>query len=457
MNSHDELKKEVCQKHEMNPKEEPKITNEAIHIDDLEDKVMEEKISRKIIFSKAKSTERCSHQFTEKGKGKQKAYSHDKKISEDSLSKKLGEKKDPVAFTDTDSSDLIFDAARTQSSTSQDNGGNKFTFSVFSVNTQVVTSTSIAVALLYLVRLCHWTVFVCCVAIPGLLYALLAERTKATQVAGKTLLVTGGSSGLGLEIAKEAAKRGAAKVILMSRTRKKLEAAAKLCETTAVVAGNKPFEAMIVPCDLSSLDAVREAVKLLPPVDILVNNAGAGAWKHIEDTSPEEAVKMMACPYQSMFAMTSLLVPTMIARAKDCHVLNVTSAASMLGLRGAVAYGSARWAVRGFSRMLKQDLKEYGIGVTLLNPAEITGTSYFTANGGHDRIPALFQMVDKIGLNYSAAQVASAALDGVEKGWSNIDTPGHVMIPTKMLIDTVPCFVEFLCTLGSAGLRTKDV
>ena len=82
--------------------------------------------------------------------------------------------------------------------------------------------------------------------------------------------------------------------------------------------------------------------------------------------------------YQAAFTMTSLLVPTMVARATDCHVVNVTSAASEVGFRGAVGYATARWAVRGFSRMLAQDLKQLGIGVTHLNAAEISGTSYFS-------------------------------------------------------------------------------
>jgi len=327
------------------------------------------------------------------------------------------------------------------------------------VNAQVVISASITVGLLYLVRGCDWTVFVCCVAVPGLLYGLLAEQTKATKLAGKTILVTGSSSGLGLAMAQDAAKRGASKVVLMSRTASKLQEAAKLVEAVATA---KDFEAVVAPCDVTSADAVREVMKTLPPIDILVNNAGAGAWRHIEDTSPEEAMAMMACPYNAAFSMTSLLVPTMIPRAKDCHILNVTSAASMLGFRGAVGYASARWAVRGFSRLLLQDLKELGIGVTHLNAAEITGTDYFkdapgkAGGSSKAKIPVLFQLVDKLGLNYSTSQVASAALNGVEAGWATVHVPGHVMIPTIMLNDLVPCFLEFLCSLGSAGIRKNN-
>ena len=101
------------------------------------------------------------------------------------------------------------------------------------VNTQVAISAATAVGLIYSMRTCEWMTFVALVIVPGVLYALLAEQTKATKLRGKTVLVTGSSSGLGLALAREAAKRGAAKVVLASRTKAALEAAARLCEGDA--------------------------------------------------------------------------------------------------------------------------------------------------------------------------------------------------------------------------------
>ena len=166
------------------------------------------------------------------------------------------------------------------------------------VNTQVAISAATAVGLIYSMRTCEWMTFVALVIVPGVLYALLAEQTKATKLRGKTVLVTGSSSGLGLALAREAAKRGAAKVVLASRTKAALEAAAKLCAGDAT---HGSFEAVVAPCDVTKPDDVRALIKKLPPVDVLVNNAGAGAWKHVEETTPEEAYGMMACPYQAAF------------------------------------------------------------------------------------------------------------------------------------------------------------
>jgi hypothetical protein len=109
---------------------------------------------------------------------------------------------------------------------------------------------------------------------------------------------------------------------------------------------------------------------------------------------------------------------------------------------------------------IARQVVELGVGVTLLNAAEITGTEYFSdapgkaGSGSHAKIPALFQLVDSIGLNCTTTQVASAGLDAVERGWSTVYAPGFLLVPTKVLGDIFPCFVEALCALGSAGLRS---
>ena len=325
-------------------------------------------------------------------------------------------------------------------------------------NTQLIFSAGVTVGVLKVIRDCSPTAFALGVCAPALAYALLGERTKATRLRGKVVLVTGASSGLGLALAIEAARRGATRVVLMSRTRATLEKAA---EAVRAAASDANFAADVVPCDVSDPAAVRAALPALRDVDVLVNNAGAGAWKHVEETAPEEAAAMMACPYGAAFTLTALLVPGMKARAARCHVLNVTSAASEAAFRGAVGYGVARWAMRGFSRMLGWDLAELRIGVTHLDAAEITGTDYFSDAPGkagaasHAKIPSIFKFVDRLGVNYSTTAVASAAFDGVEKGWATIHVPGFIVLPFKMLNDIIPCAVEALCAVGPAGRRAN--
>ena len=317
------------------------------------------------------------------------------------------------------------------------------------INLQIAASCTISVMLLLWVRNMTLTTFLITCVTPAVVYGMLAERTKPFgSLKGKSVLVTGASSGLGKAIAIEASRRGAAQVILVARGVDKLHEVAKTIGEAALV----------LPVDVADAAALRVAVgKLAGRVDLLVNNAGAGEWKHVEETSPEDAARMMAVPYQAAFSATSLLLPALSARKG--HVLNVTSIASMVGFRGAVGYAAARWAMRGFSYLLTRDVQELGVGVTMLNAAEITGTEYFSdapgkaGSASKAKMPAIFQLVDRLGLNYSTEQTASAALDAVQAGWSTVSTPGWLIVPTRMLADIMPAAVEALVAMGPNGLR----
>eukprot|EP00931_Biecheleriopsis_adriatica_P005189 TRINITY_DN106724_c0_g1_i1.p1 TRINITY_DN106724_c0_g1~~TRINITY_DN106724_c0_g1_i1.p1 ORF type:complete len:342 (+),score=49.92 TRINITY_DN106724_c0_g1_i1:63-1088(+) len=323
-----------------------------------------------------------------------------------------------------------------------------------------ISSACIVLCLLWL-RYCSFFTWTCVIGVPAALYAIFAERTKATEVKDTVVLVTGASSGLGKAIALEVARRGCKTVVLVARTEAKLKEVASECKS---VKTHKSFNAVVVPCDLTSSEAVKQMADKVTrdygALDLLVNNAGAGEWKHAEETTPEDAISMMACPYQTAFACSSLFIPSM-AKARTGHIMNVSSAACNLGFRGAVGYGSARWAVRGFTKHLYWDVKELGIGVTLLNAAEITGTDYFkdapgkAGGSSKARIPSLFQFVDKLGINYSTEQVAAAGVTAVESGWSVVNVPWYLLHPTVVLNCCTPWLVELVCSLGSAGIRGK--
>merc|ERR1711871_1129805 len=194
------------------------------------------------------------------------------------------------------------------------------------------------------------------VAVPAILYAVLAERTKCTPIRGSTVLVTGACTGLGKAVALEAARMGAKKVLLVSVREKHLDIVAKECLKLAKKtrhADFPDFEAKPIVLDVTDPEAVRKAAFRIyqehGALDLLVNHAEASSWKSVDETTPEEAMEMMANPYQSAFTCTTLFVPAMAEHATG-HVLNMTSAASDIGFSGGIGAGSAKWAVKGFSR-----------------------------------------------------------------------------------------------------------
>lgn len=320
-------------------------------------------------------------------------------------------------------------------------------------NFTTVIGCILTIEILHALRFANMWVWCAIVVFPAVVYAMFGERTKATPVADKVVLVTGASSGLGKAIAIEAAKRGAKKVILVARSAGKLQETAAEC-----AACDSGCEAHVETCDLTDKEDMKRLAKKVTDehgaLDVLVNNAGAGRWLHIEETTPEEALDMFQVPVQAAITLTALLVPAM-AKAKTGHVLNVTSAAGMVAFRGAVGYSTARWAMRGFSKNLYWDVKQLGIGVTLLCPAEIEGTNYFVTAGedSHNKIPILFWAVGKLGLNYTTGGTAWAAWNAVENGWSVALTPFFVTHLFGLLNQIVPFFVEAIANVGPRGIR----
>merc|ERR1712154_438662 len=119
-----------------------------------------------------------------------------------------------------------------------------------------------------------------------------------------------------------------------------------------------------------------------------------------------------------------------------------------------------RTRVRGFSKMLYWDLKEHGIGVTLLSPAEIEGTDYFKNEAGkaggdsHNRIPLLFQLVGKLGLNYTTNGVAWAGMNAVENDWSIANVPCYLAHAFVVCNGLIPFFIESMINCGWVGKRS---
>jgi short-subunit dehydrogenase len=221
---------------------------------------------------------------------------------------------------------------------------------------------------------------------------------------GRLVLVTGASSGIGAEIARSMARRGA-RLVLVARDRERLEALAAELRN-----GARP-DPIVAPADLAELDQVEAlAAELLDgpgAPDVLVNNAGAGRFRAIDENEPGEAARQMALPYLAAFELTRALVAAMIARGSG-RIVNMTSAAAYFNFPGANGYANARWAMRAFSDNLREDLRGTGVGVTLVVPAEVD-SPYFDHNpGSRERIPRAAGIIGKLTPEQAGEQVARA-------------------------------------------------
>lgn len=263
------------------------------------------------------------------------------------------------------------------------------------------------------------------------------KKEETMKINGKTVLVTGASSGMGASIAKAMAKAGG-RLLLLARREHALRAVAD--EITR--AGG---EARVYSVDLANATAVMDVARRITAEvgtpEIIVNNAGAGKWLFVEETSPEEAVQMMALPYFAAFFTTRAFLPDMLKRNSG-HIINISSVGSRFVWPGATAYLAARWAVRGFTEALRADLYRTGIRVTLYESG-VVGSPYWEHNPGSlERVPKMGQLIPPL----TPEQVGEAIVKGVERNKRLIVIP-FMMRLTYWQHAIVPWLVQWLMTV----------
>ena len=186
------------------------------------------------------------------------------------------------------------------------------------------------------------------------------------DLTGRTALVTGGSRGLGLQIAEALGEAGA-KILLTSRKAADLEEAAAHLQ-------DKGIDTRWIAADASDPGEVRriasEALQRLGQVDILVNNAGATWGAPAEDHPLEAWDKVMNLNIRSIFLMSQAIGKASMIPRKYGRIINV---ASIAGLGGSfemkfIAYGTSKGAVVNFTRTLAGEWGPLGITVNALAP-----------------------------------------------------------------------------------------
>ena len=237
------------------------------------------------------------------------------------------------------------------------------------------------------------------------------------ELRGKKALVTGASSGIGAATARALAAAGA-RVLLLARRQPELE-------RVAATLGDRA--AAVHAVDLTDADAVARVASRITAdfgtPDIVVNNAGAGQWKFVDETTPAEAVQMMAVPYFAAFFVTRAFLPGMLARGSG-HIVNVSSVASRFVWPGAAAYTAARWAVRGFSEALRADLAGTGIGITLVETGAVASSYWDNNPGSRERLPGVSRLIPTL----SPDEAAHAIVRGIERNRRLVVAPALMRV-----------------------------
>ena len=200
---------------------------------------------------------------------------------------------------------------------------------------------------------------------------------------GKIVLVTGASSGIGRQVSLDFSGHGARSIILVARSRSKLE------DLEKTISRNFNIKTIIYPCDVSKKSEVeqmgREILDRCGHVDILVNNAGFGLYGKVQNQSIEQIESVTFTNYLGVVYCTKVFLDSMIAR-KSGHIVNLASVAASFGVAGLSAYCASKYAVLGFSESLSQELHGTGVGLTVVSPMGVK-TNFFNNSSFGGRIP----------------------------------------------------------------------
>lgn len=202
----------------------------------------------------------------------------------------------------------------------------------------------------------------------------------------QTALVTGGSGGIGFEIAKVLARTGF-DLVLVARKRDTLEAAAGQLE------GKFGVRVQVYAADLRRPDAPQEIFDFLHnenlPIEVLVNNAGFGLGGEFADTKLQRELEMIQVNISALTHLTKLFLPAMIKR-KSGRVLNVASTAAFQPGPLMAVYYATKAYVLSFSQALAEEVRDTGVTVTVLCPGPTATDFAASAEVGSSRLFSAF-------------------------------------------------------------------
>ncbi|RXK86175.1 SDR family NAD(P)-dependent oxidoreductase [Filimonas effusa] len=222
-------------------------------------------------------------------------------------------------------------------------------------------------------------------------------------MSSKVWYVTGASKGLGLALVQKLLAAGH-KVVATSRS---------LSALTKAVGIDASSQFLPVATDLGNEQSVeasiRAAVDTFGRIDVVVNNAGYGIGGTIEELSQEEIRQSFEVNVFGTMTVAQKAMPYLRAQ-RSGHLINISSIAGFAGATGWAVYAAAKQAVIGFSEVLAQDVKEFGIKVTVVAPGAFR-TQFLTSDS---LVLAAHQIKDYTEVSASHARYRS--MDGKQTG-----------------------------------------
>ncbi len=219
---------------------------------------------------------------------------------------------------------------------------------------------------------------------------------------GKTIWITGASSGIGEAFARAFYKEGANLIISSRREEALLKVKKSLGEDTDNV--------KIITLDLTDSDSfpekTKEALEAFGQIDILMNNGGVSQRSKVLESEMSTYRRLMEINYFGAVGLTKQVLPHMVERQSG-HIIVTSSVAGKIGTKFRSGYVASKHAVQGFFNSLRQEMYEYNIAVTLLCPGFIKtnisknaltgdGSKFNKMGDAHSKAMTADEMVEKV-------------------------------------------------------------
>lgn len=235
------------------------------------------------------------------------------------------------------------------------------------------------------------------------------------NLGGKRCLITGAASGIGRATALAAAARGA-DLYLTDIDAAGLEETAQMI---GAAGGRVSFARAADISDHAAVVALADEIHSAHgSMDVVMNVAGISIWGSIDRLTHDHWRRVIEIDLVGPVSVLECFVPPMIEAGRGGHIVNVSSAAGLLGLPWHAAYSAAKFGLRGVSEVLRFDLEPHGIGVSLVCPGGVktplVGTVEIVGVDAEDpEVQKLKRRFERHAV--SAEHVAAKILEGIEK------------------------------------------
>ncbi|HYI97137.1 MAG TPA: SDR family NAD(P)-dependent oxidoreductase [Bryobacteraceae bacterium] len=274
-------------------------------------------------------------------------------------------------------------------------------------------------------------------ATAGLLLFARSQSRQHYDLRRKSVLITGGSRGLGLVLARQLVSKGA-RVAICARDEQELERAAADLRARGAVP-------LALVCDLRDRDDVERMIAAVNSafgsIDVLINNAGIITVGPLEEMTLADFAEAMDSNFWSGVYTTMAVLPGMRSR-RSGRIVNITSIGGRIAVPHLLPYSASKFAFTGFSRGLRSEVAKDGIVVTTVVPGLMrTGSPrHASFKGKNENEHAWFSIADSLpGLSMDVERAASQIIDATRRG----DTQITLTLPARLAAAVDALMPEF--------------